>query len=204
MKRIRKTLKQLYWRAYGLFLTQPPVPPSARSLLFICKGNICRSPFAEAMAQRRVPEGARIICRSAGIVVETPQGCPRDTLVAAEKFGIDLSRHQSRQVDRKLVEESDMIFAMEVWHFRRLRALFPKQREKIFLLPLFEENPREQLDAYLVLNIRDPYGRSSGDFIECFERIDACLKGAFSTIKAAAVYRLPNEETETAGGAARR
>ena len=46
----KRTAKRLYWRTYGLFLTHPPVPPSPRSLLFVCKGNICRSPFAEAMA----------------------------------------------------------------------------------------------------------------------------------------------------------
>ena len=200
---LKRTVKRLYWRTYGLFLTHPPVPPTPRSLLFVCKGNICRSPFAEAMARGHTPDGVRITCRSAGIVVEQPQGCPRETLVAAERFGIDLSGHRSRRIDQGLVVEADMIFAMEAWQFTRLRKLFPLQTEKIFLLSLFEENPPKRSETFSLLNIRDPFGRTVEDFIECFERIDACLKGIFSVIRDAG-NRPPGVETRTAEGAMRR
>ena len=200
----KRTVKRLYWRTYGLFLTHPPVPPTPRSLLFVCKGNICRSPFAEAMARRgHIPDGVRITCRSAGIVVEQPQGCPRETLVAAERFGIDLSGHRSRGIDQGLVAEADMVFAMEAWQLRRLRKIFPRQKEKMFLLPLFDGNPPERSDTYRLLNIRDPYGRAAGDFNECFERIDACLKGIFSVIRDAG-NRSPGEEAGMADGVVRR
>jgi len=200
---IKRAVKYLYWQAYGLFLTHPPVPPSPRSLLFVCKGNICRSPFAEAIARGHIPDGVKITCRSAGIVVGQPEGCPRETLVAAERFGIDLSGHRSRRIDQGLVVEADMIFAMEAWQFTRLRKLFPQQTERIFLLSLFEENPPKRSDTYRLLNIRDPFGRAIGDFIECFERIDACLKGVFSVIRDAG-DRPPGKETGTAEGSMRR
>jgi len=200
---LKRTAKNLYWRTYGLFLTHPPVPPSPESLLFICKGNICRSPFAEALARRNIPDGVGIDCRSAGIVVGEPQGCPQETLAAAERFGIDLSGHRSRRIDQGLVAAADMVFTMEAWQFSRLRKLFPQQKERMFLLPLFEGNPPERSDTFSRLNIRDPYGRAIGDFIECFERIDVCLKGIFSVIRDAG-DRPPGEESGTAKGSMRR
>lgn len=200
---LKRTAKNLYWRTYGLFLTQPPVPPSPRSLLFVCKGNICRSPFAEVLARRHIPDGVRIACRSAGIVVGQPEGCPRETLAAAERFGIDLTGHRSRRIDQGLVAGADMVFAMEAWQLSRLRKIFPQHKEKMFLLSLFEENRPKRSETFSLLNIRDPYGRAIGDFIECFERIDACLKGIFSVIRDAG-DRPPGEETGTAEGAMRR
>lgn len=179
---LKRTAKDLYWRAYGFFLTHPSVPLSPKSLLFVCKGNICRSPFAEAMARRHIPEGVRIDCLSAGIVVRQPEGCPRETLAAAKTFGIDLSGHRSRRIDQELVAGADMVFAMEAWQLSRLRKIYPQHFEKMFLLPLFEGSPTGHADAGRLLNIRDPYGRSIEDFFECFERIDACLKGIFSGI----------------------
>jgi protein-tyrosine-phosphatase len=154
------------------------------------------------MARRHIPEGVRITCRSAGIVVRQPEGCPRETLVAAEKFGIDLSGHRSRRVDQGLVVEADMIFAMEAWQFTRLRKLFPQQKAKIFLLPLFEGNPSKRSETFSILNIRDPYGRAIGDFVGCFERIDACLEGLFSVIRDDG-NRPPSEDNGTAEGAMR-
>jgi protein-tyrosine-phosphatase len=90
-----------------------------------------------------------------------------------------------------------MILAMEAWQFTRLRKLFPQHIEKIFLLPLFEGNPPKRSESFSILNIRDPYGRAIGDFIECFERIDACLKGIFSVIRRR--QRSPGEETGSDG-----
>jgi protein-tyrosine phosphatase len=195
---LKRIAKDLYWRAYELFLIHPPVPPSARSLLFVCKGNICRSPFAEAMARRRIPDGAGIACRSAGIDVGTPEECPRETLAAAERFGIDLSGHRSQRIDQELVAGADMVFAMEAWQLTRLRKTFPRHMERMFLMPLFERRARGPADAGRLLNIRDPYGRNLEEFIECFERIDACLEGILSGIGGVR-SRPPAEEARTEG-----
>jgi len=120
--------------------------------------------------------------RSAGIFANSLQGCPSESFAAAETFGIDLSEHKPTQIDEELVIASDMVFAMEAWHYRGLRKTFPKHREKIFLLAPFESSPPARSEMYDVLNIRDPYGREMKDFILCFGRIDACLRGLFSTI----------------------
>jgi len=179
----KRILKNIYWRIYGAFFNNPPVPVSPRSFLFICMGNICRSPFAEAAARRYFPDTHGMTFRSAGIIVNHPRESPPETLDAAKTFGIDLSGHRSKKVDDDLVIASDMVFAMETWHFRSLRRNFPRHREKIFLLAPFESSPPVKHNLRDVLNIQDPYGRELKDFISCFERIEACLHGLFPLIR---------------------
>ena len=177
---VKRILKNAYWRIYGAFLTNPPVPASPRSFLFICMGNICRSPFAEVAARRHFSDAHGMTFRSAGIVVNHPRESPPGTLAAAKTFGIDLSGHRSQKVDEDLVAAADMVFGMEAWHFRSLRKKFPRHREKIFLLAPFENSAPVGNNLYNVFNIQDPYGRELKDFINCFKRIDACLQGLFS------------------------
>jgi protein-tyrosine phosphatase len=183
VRSFRGAAKFLYWQAYGLILSHPPVPSSPGSLLFVCKGNICRSPFAEALARKYIPDENRIVCRSAGIIVGRPESCPRETLAAAERFGIDLSGHRSQGICAELLAAADMTLAMEAWHVSHLRKAFPRHRDKIFLLPLFGISPQGPADPGRLLNIRDPYGRGLEDFIGCFERIDACIQGVFEKIR---------------------
>ena len=180
---IKRILKNTYWRVYGAFFANPPVPASPRSFLFICMGNICRSPFAEAAARRYFPDTQEMNFRSAGIVVNRPRESPPETLDAAKNFGIDLSMHRSQKVDEDLVAAADMVFGMEAWHFRSLRKSFPQYREKIFLLAPFENSSQIDHNPYDIINIQDPYGRGLKDFMNCFERIDACLRGLFSRIQ---------------------
>ena len=192
---IKRVLKNAYWRIYGAFLTNPPVPVSPCSFLFICKGNICRSPFAEVAARKHLPDADKWVVRSAGLLVDRPHGSPPEAVSAAKTFEIDLAGHRSKRVDEDLVAAADMVFAMEAWHFRRLHETFPKHREKIFLLAPFEDPAPVQRDRYGVLNIQDPYGRTRKDFIGCFERIDACLRGLFSRIQTQEDHRLRLQTT---------
>lgn len=192
IKSVKGSFKEIYWRFYKLFLNHPPMPHAPTSLLFVCKGNICRSPFAEAMAQRHVPEGVAIRCRSAGIHVRSPESCPRETVEAAERFGIDLSGHKSRQIDAELVAGADMVFAMEAWQAGHLRKAFAEHRGKIHLLPRFEVDSSARKEVGRQLNIHDPYGRSIEEFIECFDRIESCLKGVFNGIHCGAIRLSPD------------
>ena len=180
---VKRILKNACWRAYGAFFANPPVPASPRSFLFICMGNICRSPFAEAAARLYFPDAHEMTFRSAGIVVNHPRESTPEAMAAAKTFGIDLAKHRSQKVDEDLVAAADMVFGMEAWHFRSLRKSFPRHREKIFLLAPFEGSAPVKRDIYDAFNIRDPYGRELADYISCFGRIDACLRGLFTLIR---------------------
>lgn len=92
-------------------------------VLFVCTGNICRSPMAEGFLQRRLsdvaagqPDG-RVRIHSAGTRA-TLGSSPREVLSAAADFGVDLSAHRSRQLDSALLAEADLVIGMAREHVR--------------------------------------------------------------------------------------
>ena len=183
---IRGIAKSLIWTLYGGTVWNPPLPSKVRSILFVCKGNICRSPFAEHMARSIIAIGARKTkpyeIFSAGIHVAGPKKPPSEAIASAKKFGIDLHEHKSRQINYHLLESYDMIIAMETGQYKFLRKLFVEFEKKIYLLPLFYIEKGQGLSAYHKYNIQDPYGRNLSDFNECFNRIERCISVLFSRI----------------------
>jgi len=180
---IKRFLKNVYWHLFGIFFNNPPVPAAPRSFLFICQGNICRSPFTEAAARRCFADVQGTTFRSAGLIVNTARESPPNAIAAAKTFGIDLSSHRSIKINEDMVAAADMVFGMEAWHFRNLRKRFPQYKEKMFLLAPFENTATVRRNQFNIYNIQDPYGRDLKDFENCFERIEECLRGLFSVIQ---------------------
>jgi len=163
-------------------IDNPKLPKHVNSILFVCKGNICRSPFAEYVANKIASERSlkRVVSSSAGLIVRASLASPHEVLEVAEKFGVNLIDHKSNGITNRLAESSDMIIAMETWHVTRLREMFPMNGDKIFLLPLFERNARRWRWSYERYNISDPYGKPLPYFQECFHRIERCIDEMFS------------------------
>ena len=68
-------------------------------VLFVCAGNICRSPFAEGLARRLAAErGLDVEFASAGEIALDGDRCPGDAVAAAEEHGVDLSSHRARRL----------------------------------------------------------------------------------------------------------
>src|SRR5690606_38943413 len=103
-------------------------------LLFICTGNTCRSPMAEAIARALASERGLddVTVGSAGVsAVEGSAASDGATLVALER-GLDLSLHRARPLTRELLEEADVVLAMGPPHAER--AHFLGAAPKTFLL----------------------------------------------------------------------
>lgn len=176
-KLIRDYLRGAWWRIYGKSFENPRMPTKPTSMLFICKGNICRSPFAEHMAQKLSKEKEYlddVIYDSAGLEVETSEQPPFEAVAVAKGFGIDLNGHRSRRFDEHSADTTDLIVVMEASQFRSLRSLYPNLRKKVFLLSLFEKNGPEG-KGYLKYNITDPYGKDTETFRSCYQRITLAL-----------------------------
>lgn len=104
------------------------------SILVLCTGNICRSPFGEAMLKKLKPE---LDISSAGVDVETNKltGLPADPLAikVAEQYGIDITQHRSKQVTQNDIDTADVILVMERRQVDQLCEAFPFARSKAVL-----------------------------------------------------------------------
>jgi len=176
-KYLREKTRDLFWQIYGKRLKNPEIPKNIDSILFICKGNICRSPFAEHMGSKILKEKGidHIKCYSAGLVVGNSVSPPKEAILAAQNFGIDLKGHKSKRVESDIVQKGSIIFTMEMKDFNSFRDKFPYLKEKLFLLPLFKKDSDHSRDSFLRYNITDPYGKDFNSFINCYQRIKECL-----------------------------
>ena len=130
-----------------------------RQVLFLCHGNINRSALAQAWALRQDGLQPRVV--SAGFHPES--GRPADPVMVevAARCGADLSDWRSHTVDAALVQQSDLILAMELRHMHDLLKAHPQARGKTFLLGAVAA------DSPQAAEIPDPYGRP----VETYRRV---------------------------------
>lgn len=94
------------------------------NVLFVCTGNTCRSPLAEAIARRIAAERALDVeVASAGTSAWDGAPASDGSLLVGIERGLDLNGHRSRQLTRELVAETDLIIAMGPHHLERIEAL---------------------------------------------------------------------------------
>ena len=107
---------------------------TAKSIFFVCKGNICRSPFAAEYARRILPE--RISVASAGYYPEPLRRCPGEAVTAASRFGIDLSGHRSAVLDGGMIEGrgAGLIFVFDDENHERVLLDFPEAADRVFYI----------------------------------------------------------------------
>lgn len=116
------------------------------SVLFLCFGNICRSPFA-AMAARSHLDGVAI--DSAGFHINEGRPSPHHVVETARTLGVDVSGCCSSRITRERVEAADLILCMDLANLGQLASEFPEAVPRSTLLGLFRAGgPAE---------IRDPY-----------------------------------------------
>ncbi len=143
------------------------LPDSVQSVLFVCKGNICRSPLAEAYFRSLVEkEGRQLTVRSAGL--ETTPGKPAHAKARAValEHRLSLDEHATTQVHMELLDQSDLIVVMEIGQKDRIQRLHPRSKGKVVLLGRF--------DSVGSLEIADPYSGTSEDFTSCFQQVSRC------------------------------
>jgi len=130
-------------------------------LVFICKGNICRSAYAEAVARKL---GVNVISYG----VNTLIGSPADAtaLSVALSRGYDLSEHKTRPIMYTALRSKDLIVAMEPWQASFLKENLSRKHQYT-LLGLW--------DRPMLPYLHDPYGATNEYFNKCFSSIDGAV-----------------------------
>jgi low molecular weight protein-tyrosine phosphatase len=105
------------------------------TVLFVCTGNLCRSPSAELLLRQRISEvgPSDVIVESAG-TLGTTQKVPAELQQEAARHGLDLSDHQSRRVDPATIARADLVIGMERAHLREIVLADPPSFAKTFTL----------------------------------------------------------------------
>src|SRR5262249_37560489 len=141
-------------------------------LLFVCRGNICRSPFAEEYTRLRLASAglSSIETLSAGTYPVAKRVPPQLAQNVSLEFGVRLDGHSSRVLERKLTTWAGAIVCMDLRDYRELRSAFPEVKNKLFLLRCFEANTGH-------LEIPDPWGKSEPDFRQGYTHISSSIEG---------------------------
>jgi len=131
------------------------VPQSARSFVFVCHGNIMRSAMAEFLMRQALQETGlkqQVQVTSAGLHACAGNQADIRAQEASADLGISLTEHRAKPLTKEMVEEADCILAMDFRNKAELLMLYPKSREKIYMLSAYAEGPwqyREIPDPYL-------------------------------------------------------
>ena len=147
------------------------VAGNAASFLFVCYGNLMRSPMAEAMLRHVLRERGinGIAVRSAGVHAVPGREAHPWALAVSRELSLPLDQHRAQPVSKELVATSDAIFAMDFENLAELQTLYPAARDKIFLLSAFAEG--EQRDR----EIHDPYFESLDGTRRCYSVLRTCI-----------------------------
>jgi glycine hydroxymethyltransferase len=138
-----------------------------KTILFICTGNVCRSPMAEALFRRAVKGRGEFRVVSAGIGAVDGQPPTSHSVRAMHELGVDISAQRSRMLTAELVRSADLILGMTHSHVDTVALLYPPAAEKTFLLREFDET----LESY-EKDISDPIGSSYPVYVDCRDQIE--------------------------------
>ena len=139
----------------------PAAVKNSHSILFVCYGNICRSPFAEAYLRTLAAPGIQVT--SCGYYPVADRRCTAEAVYAAKNYGVDLSGHRSRVVSDALIQESDVIFVFDEENLQHILTSYPESRDKVwFLSAVTQTGPAI---------IADPYGKDLAAYEEVYEEI---------------------------------
>jgi len=188
---LKKMIRSARWGVCGMTIRNPRLPSGAAGILYVCKGNIVRSPFAELLSKRLVGDvdGPSIPLEffSAGLVTPDVQASPEEAVRTAAQFNVSLREHRPRLINYSMVESHDLIVAMDVWQYGLLKKLFPEHARKIVLLPLYDREREKYDDSYWKYNIVDPYGKSVEHYVDCYRRMSAVIRDFIDAVRAARI-----------------
>lgn len=128
-----------------------------QQILFVCRGNTCRSPMAEGLARHLFHD--QVYVESAGLAPGGQRAHDQAVEVLKQRYGVDISAHRPRQVRMLPVEMFDKIVALDPFVYEDLCAIFPRMKERI-----------------IQWDINDPYNLGFDDYARSAAEIEGEIR----------------------------
>src|SRR6059036_3652420 len=157
---------------------------TVKNVLFVCTGNICRSPIAEGLFRRLLGNRRDVEVASAGVHAVSGQPPSLYAVQVCEEEGVDISGLRSQPLNHALINRATHIFAMTGGHLETIQTLFPHGAEKSFLLREFEEP-----GTTVWRDVPDPIGLGREVYEDCARIIGHALPSVLAFVEQSQLVR---------------
>jgi glycine hydroxymethyltransferase len=157
---------------------------TVKSVLFVCTGNICRSPIAEGLFRQLVGNRTDIEVGSAGVHAVRGQPPSLYAVQVCKDGGVDISGLRSQPLTATLVDRATHIFAMTGAHLETIHLLFPNGADKAYLLREFEE-----AGTTVWRDVPDPIGLGRDVYEVCARTIKNALPSVLAFVEQSELVR---------------
>lgn len=137
-------------------------------ILFVCTGNTCRSPMAEALLREKLKGVPGTEVKSAGVAAFDGDKASENTLLVLEQRGITLE-HSARRLTDELMEWADLVLTMTKGHKGMICNLYPGQVDKVYTLKQYVGWQGDE-------DVADPFGGSLEVYAQCADELEQLLE----------------------------
>lgn len=150
-----------------------------KRVLFVCTGNTCRSPMAEAFFRQATIDRPHLLVASAGIMAREGAPASPETLGILEEMNVPLQNFRSHQINATIIEKADEIFVMTEGHLTSLERAYPSQARKFHLVSEFIDDPSAHIDG----DVPDPFGMGKKAYADVARMLQNAIPSIVSFVE---------------------
>lgn len=138
-------------------------------IVFVCTGNICRSPMAEYLARHQLGDDTAWDIRSAGVATGAGMPASQQGVIVMDELGISTREHASQPLSRELVDDAALIVCMSQSHVNAIAGQFPDASGRVYLLKSFGTTGGHD-------DVDDPIGMPVDVYRDTRDEIDTAIR----------------------------